>query len=177
MESNVAINSILHVLTYVFRTRIVVGGTSILYRIKLHEVIAPVPTHEFNVESKHHHHSKLTMWDVGGGKKLRHLWNYYYPGIQVVFYVVDAHNKNRLEEAKEEFDRVLQDTVLKGVPVLILANKQDLNGALSKDEISSYFGVQDITDRYCDVIETSARINLGLTECLDRAIELCKPKS
>jgi len=42
------------------------GKTTILYRLKLGEVVQSVPTIGFNVESVEYKKIKFTVWDVGG---------------------------------------------------------------------------------------------------------------
>jgi small GTP-binding protein len=42
------------------------GKTTILYKLKLGEVVSSVPTIGFNVESLEYKKIKFTVWDVGG---------------------------------------------------------------------------------------------------------------
>ena len=48
-----------------------------------------------------------------------------------MIFVVDSTDKERLEYSKQELEIMLQEEELKGVPVLVLANKQDLPGAMN----------------------------------------------
>lgn len=43
-----------------------------------------------------------------------------------VIFVVDSGSANRLDEAKDEFAAIAQHDKIKGKPLLIFANKQDL---------------------------------------------------
>ena len=58
-------------------------------------------------------------------------------------FVIDSADRERLEIAKQELDLMLQEEELRGAPVLILANKQDLPNAMNELEVSnkrkSYF--------------------------------------
>lgn len=52
-----------------------VGKTTILYRLKLHEVIeAIIPTIGFNIETISYQNIQFTCFDIGGGDKIRLLW-------------------------------------------------------------------------------------------------------
>ena len=42
------------------------GKTTILYKLKLGEVLASVPTIGFNVETVEYKRLKMAVWDVGG---------------------------------------------------------------------------------------------------------------
>ena len=59
------------------------GKTTVLYRLKLGEVVATVPTIGFNVETVQYKKLTFDVWDVGGQHKLRGLWKHYYQGTQV----------------------------------------------------------------------------------------------
>ena len=42
------------------------GKTTILYKLKLGEVVSSVPTIGFNVETVEYKNIRFTVWDVGG---------------------------------------------------------------------------------------------------------------
>lgn len=74
------------------------------------------------------------MWDVGGQEKLRPLWKSYTRCTDGIIFVVDSCDTERLEEAKMELTRTARSPDNAGVPILILANKQDLPGMLCKKQ-------------------------------------------
>ena len=53
-----------------------------------------------------------------------------------MIFVVDSADKERIEVARQELELMLQEEELKGVPVLVLANKQDLANALKEEDVS-----------------------------------------
>ncbi len=63
---------------------------------------------------------------MGGQQKIRSLWSHYFDGTDGVIFVLDAHNTARLPEARNELQLLAGHILLKGVPILILANKSDL---------------------------------------------------
>jgi small GTP-binding protein len=79
------------------------GKTSILYKLKLGEVVTTIPTIGFNVETIDYKSCGLTAWDVGGCDKIRPLWRHYYQNTQAIIYVVDSNDHERLL-AKETID-------------------------------------------------------------------------
>ena len=54
------------------------GKTTILYQLKLGEQLTAIPTIGFNVEEVTYKNITFTMWDVGGQKRLREMWRFYF---------------------------------------------------------------------------------------------------
>ena len=71
---------------------------------------------------------KFNVWDVGGQDKIRPLWRHYYTGTQGLVFVVDSQDRERIDEAKQELQRILSDREMKECLLLVFANKQDLPG-------------------------------------------------
>lgn len=49
--------------------------------------------------------------------------------------MVDSNDRERIHEARDELARMTNEDELRGVPVLIFANKQDLPNAMSVAEV------------------------------------------
>ena len=99
------------------------GKTTILYKLKLGEVVTTIPTIGFNVERVEYRNISFTVWDVGGQDKIRPLWRYYYENIQGLIFVVDSNDRERIDDAREELHRMLNEDQLRDVVVLVFANK------------------------------------------------------
>jgi ADP-ribosylation factor protein 1 len=112
------------------------GKTTILYKVKLDENIVTIPTIGFNVETVTPCRGvSFTVWDVGGQYKIRPLWRYYFQNTQGLLFVVDSSDRERLAEAAEELLSIARDDSMRGVPIVIIANKQDLPNACSCSEL------------------------------------------
>merc|ERR1711934_1264852 len=83
------------------------GKTTILYKLKLGEVVTTIPTVGFNVEEVEHKNIRMTVWDIGGQDKIRKLWRYYYNGVQGIIFVVDSSDRDRMEDAREELEKLV----------------------------------------------------------------------
>lgn len=66
------------------------------------------------------------MWDVGGQDKIRPLWRHYFQNTQGIIFVVDSNDRDRIVEAREELQRMLNEDELRDANLLVFANKQDL---------------------------------------------------
>jgi hypothetical protein len=66
------------------------GKTTILYKMKMGELVTTIPTIGFNVESIQYQNVSFTVWDVGGQDKIRPLWRHYFDNTQVCHSVKPA---------------------------------------------------------------------------------------
>lgn len=71
----------------------------------------------------------------------RRVWKDYFPAVDAIVFLVDAFDRARFPESKNELDSLLTDETLSNCPVLILGNKIDLPGAASEDELRNYFAL------------------------------------
>ncbi|MHA2059940.1 MAG: ADP-ribosylation factor-like protein [Candidatus Ranarchaeia archaeon] len=78
---------------------------------------------------------QVVMWDFAGQERFQNLWSMYYRGSHIIFLVCDSTSVN-LEETKKILNIIMQDAP--DVPVITIANKQDLTGALKPEFISQY---------------------------------------
>lgn len=151
------------------------GKTTILKSFKGETVLNLPPTKGFNFQKFDYNNTTFILWDLGGQKSIRKFWeNYYEKENDCIIYVIDSSDSERLEETGNELYNILQQPELSGMPLVIYANKQDLNMALSVDEILEQLGLNDITDRKWTIIASSALTKLGLSTGLNWLIECCK---
>merc|ERR1712003_573053 len=106
------------------------GKTTILYKLKLSEIVTTIPTIGFNVETVEYKNISFTVWDVGGQDKIRPLWRHYYQNTQGLIYVVDSSDKERVQESHDELHKMLNEDELRDAILLVFANKQDLPNAM-----------------------------------------------
>lgn len=143
------------------------GKTTILYKLKLGEVVTTIPTIGFNVETVEYKSISFTVWDVGGQDRIRPLWRHYYQNTQGLIFVIDTNDKDRVAEAREELKKMLEEDELRDAVLLVFANKQDLPNALSVSEISQKLGLHNLRQRDWHVQATCATRGDGLYEGLD----------
>ncbi|XP_015430555.1 PREDICTED: E3 ubiquitin-protein ligase TRIM23-like [Dufourea novaeangliae] len=121
------------------------GKTSILTAMRgITLTSPPIPTIGFNVESLEYKNLVFTLWDVGGQQKFRPLWKHYYHNTQAVIFVVDASNRSRFEEAQNELSKIINERKLKDALFLIYANKQDVPGCASVEELTDILCLQKL---------------------------------
>ena len=90
---------------------------------------------------------RIQCWDIGGQSSIRPYWRCYYPNTNAVIYVVDSNDRDRISDAKFELQQLLQEEELKGVTLLVFANKMDLPNAMNSTEVSQGLGLTEIRNR------------------------------
>eukprot|EP00700_Malawimonas_jakobiformis_P001630 EC721963.1.p1 GENE.EC721963.1~~EC721963.1.p1 ORF type:complete len:179 (+),score=56.99 EC721963.1:16-552(+) len=143
------------------------GKTTILYKLKLGEIVTTIPTIGFNVETVEYKNISFTVWDVGGQDKIRRLWRHYYQNTQGIIFVVDSNDKERVDEAREELHRMLSEDELRDASLLVFANKQDLPNAMSVAEVTQKLALNSLRQRTWFIQATCATSGDGLYEGLD----------
>jgi len=143
------------------------GKTTILYKLKLGEVVTTIPTIGFNVETVEYRNINFTVWDVGGQDKIRKLWRHYYQGTQGLIFVVDSNDRDRVEDAREELTKILSEDEMRDAVVLVFANKQDLPNSMPAAEVTEKLGLHDMRNRQWYIQSACATTGDGLYEGLD----------
>tara|TARA_A100001015_G_scaffold156625_1_gene173860 strand:- start:1391 stop:1951 length:561 start_codon:yes stop_codon:yes gene_type:complete len=140
------------------------GKTTVMKKISGEDVESIDPTVGFNIKSLEYMGYTLNMWDVGGQKSIRAYWRNYFEQTDGIIWVIDSVDRWRLEECRLQLRDILSQEKLAGASLLILANKQDLGGALSYEEISKLLGLgdDDIAGRHFSIFGCSAKTGQGL---------------
>jgi|TARA_B110000091_G_C13722782_1_gene435539 small GTP-binding protein len=133
------------------------GKTAVLYALQLGEPLeCTVPTIGFNVETVAVGNITIKMWDIGGQTKLRALWPHYFEKANGVVFVVDSNDVGRVSVARAELHALLSSKELVGKPFLILANKQDLPLAMSKEKMVKELRLDVVRSSPWHIIECCA---------------------
>ena len=118
---------------------------------------------------------KLNVWDIGGQKAIRPYWRNYFEQTDAMVYVIDSADRKRIEETGLELADLLEEDKLSGVPVIVLANKQDLVTALSPDEVADALNLYSIRDRPWQIQACSAKTGEGLQDGMEWLVKQVRP--
>ncbi|KAG5508133.1 hypothetical protein JKF63_05385 [Porcisia hertigi] len=147
------------------------GKTSILYRLRLGDVVTTVPTVGVNLETLEYKNITFEVWDLGGQTGVRPYWRCYFSDTDAIIYVVDSTDRDRMGVAKHELYSLLDEDELSKSLLLVFANKQDMPEAASDMEIADELGVSSIMNRTWTVVKSSAKTGDGLAEGMDWLVE------
>ncbi|KAK1780984.1 ADP-ribosylation factor family-domain-containing protein [Copromyces sp. CBS 386.78] len=143
------------------------GKTTLLYRLKIGEVVTTIPTIGFNVESVTYKNLNFNVWDLGGQTSIRPYWRCYYANTAAVIFVVDSTDMERLQTASDELAAMLNEEELKDAALLVFANKQDQPGAKGAADISQALRLGELRDRNWSIMACSAVDGTGINEGMD----------
>lgn len=104
---------------------------------------------------------------AGGQDKIRRLWRHYFQGTNALIYVVDSSDRDRISDAKDELEKMLQEQEMENAALLVLANKQDLPNAMTPAEVMEALELQKLRHRKWFIQSTVAPTGDGLYEGLD----------
>ncbi|XP_053505368.1 ADP ribosylation factor like GTPase 3, like 1 [Ictalurus furcatus] len=140
------------------------GKTTLLKQLASEDVNMITPTQGFNIKSVTFHGMKLNVWDIGGQRKIRPFWKKYLENTDLLIYVIDSADKKRFEETGLELSELIDEENLKGVPLLIFANKQDLTTASTASEITEGLNLHTYRDREWQIQACSAISGEGVQD-------------
>ncbi|XP_026185239.1 ADP-ribosylation factor-like protein 11 [Mastacembelus armatus] len=151
------------------------GKTTLLARLLLGRVVVTSPTIGFNVGNLDlDKKTSLTIWEVGGQKSMRPNWRFYLEECKALVFVVDSSDPGRLPEAQKALKKVLSEEHLRDVPLMVLANKNDLPNSMTIEEISTKLNLNNYTERSWEIQACSAQTGLGLQQAFTSVHRLIK---
>ena len=74
---------------------------------------------------------------------MRSVWHYYFSSTEGIIFVVDSSRADRMTEVKEELHKCLTHERGVEIPILVYANKQDLEGAMEGSAIIDALDIYD----------------------------------
>ncbi|EFC49396.1 ARF/SAR family small GTPase [Naegleria gruberi] len=168
------------------------GKTTIVKKLKNQPLDEISPTLGFNIDTIYYEKDaskdvaqtptnntfKVNFWDIGGQKSIRSYWRNYFENTDGLIWVIDSADTDRLEDCKRELNLLLGEEKLAGASLLILANKSDLDNALSVSDIAKFLGLEQLsqttettTTRHIHVERCSAITGEGISEGIDWIVD------
>lgn len=91
--------------------------------------------------------------------------------------MIDCSDRKRLSETGNEFAELLADEKLNDVPIMIFANKQDLENVMKVSEVAEAVGLVKLKDRTWQIQECSALEGTGIKVIKNIIRNKTKPKN
>uniref|UniRef100_A0A1B6EED2 ADP-ribosylation factor-like protein 3 n=1 Tax=Clastoptera arizonana TaxID=38151 RepID=A0A1B6EED2_9HEMI len=152
------------------------GKTTLLKGLAKEDIEHVTPTVGFNIKTVRSQGFRLNVWDIGGQRRIREYWKKYFNEVDVLIYMIDSSDKQRFEESGYELVMLLSEEELQDVPVLIFANKQDLENAANISEIIEAFNLTMLNNRAWQIQPCSATLKEGIKEGMEWIGQTMKKK-
>ena len=105
------------------------------------------------------------------------MWRSYTRCTDAIIFVVDSSDRERLEEAKLELSKIAKLTERYIVPILVLANKQDLPKSMELKEVEKGLAMSDLGRNIAWTVKSCCGVTgEGLEEVLSSLQELIVKK-
>ncbi|EMT64178.1 ADP-ribosylation factor-like 2 [Fusarium oxysporum f. sp. raphani 54005] len=152
------------------------GKTTIVKKVMGEDVNTVSPTLGFIIKTIDYEGYKLNIWDVGGQKTLRSYWRNYFEKTDALIWVVDATDRLRIQDCRDELQGLLLEERLAGASLLVFANKTDVEGCMTEEEILSELQLESIRTHRWHILPCSAMTGTNLEEGLSWVVEDAKKR-
>ncbi|KAL4970435.1 ADP-ribosylation factor-like protein 2 [Aspergillus stella-maris] len=152
------------------------GKTTIVKQIMKEDVTTVSPTLGFIIKTIDFDGYRLNIWDVGGQKTLRSYWKNYFEKTDTLVWVVDATDRLRVEDCRDELAGLLLEERLMGASLLVFLNKTDVEGCMTQDEVRQNLQLDAIKTHKWTILPCSAMTGKNLHEGLDWVVQDAKDR-
>ena len=146
------------------------GKSALLHVLKTDTITQTKPTIHPHSEELKMGNLVLNTYDLGGHETARKIWKDYFPAISGILFLIDSCDVKRFPEARKELDNILETPELSNIPIAVLGNKIDMEGAVSIEELKAYLHFDEIMEKETRPIEifmVSVIKKIGYTKALE----------
>ncbi|XP_022991181.1 ADP-ribosylation factor-like protein 8c [Cucurbita maxima] len=133
-----------------------------------------IPTVGFNMRKVTKGNVTIKLWDLGGQRRFRTMWERYCRGVTAIVYVVDSADRDSVPISRSELHELLTKPSLSGIPLLVLGNKIDKSEALSKQSLVDLLELESIRDREVCCYMISCKDSINIDAVIDWLIKHSK---
>jgi len=135
-----------------------------------------IPTVGFNMRRVKKGRVTLKVWDIGGQPRFRTMWERYCRNVNAIIYMVDSADKDKISEAAEQLHKLFENQAgnygtLKGIPLLVLGNKNDLENTLTKEQLQEQLRLDGIESREVAIYSISCKNQTNLDTTISWMIQ------
>lgn len=131
----------------------------------------PSPTLGFKVSELTCGNVQFKIFDMGGHSLYRADWETYCGSGNVIIYVLDAADQESIDASEQQIDAFMHNESLMNIPIIIVANKQDLPEAMKEDELISRIRLQEVENREIVLFSTSAKKKINVDSIMKWMID------
>jgi len=136
-----------------------------------------IPTVGFNMHKVQKGKVTIKVWDMGGQKKFRGMWERYCRGVSVVVFVVDSADQKNFTAAAKELKTLASKPTLSHIPLLVLLNKNDVKDAQPPETIIKTLDLDQFQGRDVAYYSISCKNIVNIDKTLEWIIKRANPKA
>ncbi|KAH9812716.1 ADP-ribosylation factor family-domain-containing protein [Melampsora americana] len=125
-----------------------------------------IPTVGFNMKKCTKGSVTIKLWDIGGQPRFRSMWERYCRGVSAIVFLVDSSERPAVDASRVELHSLISKPELSGIPLLVLGNKNDLDGALKVGELIESLELSKVTGREVSIYSISAKESINIDATL-----------
>ncbi|OCL09755.1 ADP-ribosylation factor [Glonium stellatum] len=152
------------------------GKTTIVKKIMNEDINSVSPTLGFIIKTIDYDGYKLNIWDVGGQKTLRTYWKNYFEKTDTLIWVVDATDRERINDCRKELEGLLLEERLLGASLLVFKNKSDVPDSMTEEEVRQGLRLDSIKTHKWTIMACSAMTGMKLQEGLQWVVQDAKDR-
>ncbi|EAL65747.1 ARF-like protein [Dictyostelium discoideum AX4] len=130
-----------------------------------------IPTIGFNMKKVTKGNVTIKLWDIGGQPRFRSMWERYCRGVNAIVFVVDSADREKFEQSKQALQDLINKPPLAKIPLLVVANKNDLPNSAGVDEMIQNLDLRGIVGREVCCYSISAKNSVNIDITLDWLIK------
>ena len=104
--------------------------------------------------------------DISGNKNAQTLWEEYCLNSNVILYVIDSSDQEAVAASEAQLTGLINNENISHIPILVIANKQDLPEALKSEDIMARLNLQAVSDRTIKLFCTSAKLKTHVSDII-----------
>lgn len=133
-----------------------------------------MPTIGYDLQEINIKNVKLKVYDLSGQETLRTTWKFYYESINGLIFVIDStclSDQHLSTEIRETIHQVFAETKDIDIPILFLANKQDLESAGTADQLEEMLMLDKAKGRTIKMMPTVGTTGEGLNAAFEWIVD------
>lgn len=147
------------------------GKTALLGSLIYGEIVNTMATELRESQRYTHEGVEFVMREIGGRFRFRDDWESQFDDARALIWVIDAIDRGRIIESREEFDKVIAHPKLSGIPLILAINKQDARLKMEFDDIMNRMDIGRLEDRKVKVVKTSKKACYELVEAMQWLVD------
>ena len=114
---------------------------------------------------------EFIVYDIGGHQSYQYLWSIHCKTSNVILYVLDSSDQEAVDASQSQLESLFEDPELQNIPILVIANKEDLPEALKENDIVARLRLQEVNSHKFKLFCASAKKRTNVDEIVNWMVD------